>query len=453
MSPHHLTPKRLSTSLLATLLLAALIGAAPAAAQTIALEGGTVHPVTAEPFVGTVVIEDGDIVAAGADVTVPAGAERVDASGLHVYPGFFDALSQIGLVEVNAVAATVDSTEMGSFNPHLVAATAIHPASEVIPVTRAVGITQALVAPRADQSGVIVGQASAVTLDGWTIEQMAIEPRAAMVVAWPAIQTRSFDFATFSVRETPFSEAKEKAEEAQNALRDWLDAARHYARGTAAGSPRVERNLELEALGPVLAGDQPLIIMADAKRDIEAAIAFAEKEDLEIIIAGGRDAWKLADQLAEKSIPVILGSVESLPNEDDDAYDLPYSTAARLAAAGVTVAFGSGAGGGFGPGGPHGARTLVFEAGMATAYGLDAGAALAAMTINPARMLGLEDRLGSIEPGKLANLVVCDGDPFEIASEVRYVFIHGRAVDLGNKHLALYERYRSRPPAAGAGSP
>ena len=434
----------LRVSLLSALV-AVSFAALPSGAETLVIAGGTIHPVTAEPFVGDVVIEDGRITAVGANVTSPAGARRIDADGLDVYPGFFDALSQLGLVEIGAVPATVDTAEMGTFNPHLTAATAIHPASEVLPVTRSVGFTQTLVAPRTDRDGIIAGRATAVHLDGWTVEEMTIESDTAMVMVWPAIQTRSFDFATFSVRETPFNEAKEEAEEKQSRLRDWLDAARHYARAKDAGSSRLEHNLELEALGPVLAGTMPIILTANAKNDIESALAFAEEQEVQIILAGGRDAWMLAEELAEKKVPVILGSVQSLPNEEDDPFDRPYSAAGELVAAGVTIAFGSGAGGGFGPGGPHTARNLVFEAGMATAYGLSPEDALAALTLNPARMLGLGDHLGSIEAGKIANLLISRGDPFEYSSEVRHVIIGGRDVDLANKHQSLYERYRSRP--------
>lgn len=414
-------------------------------AETLVIAGGTVHPVSSEPFVGHVVIEDGRITAVGADIDVPSGAQRIDASGLDVYPGFFDALSQIGLIEINAVPATVDASELGTFNPHLVAATAIHPASDVIPVTREVGITQTLVAPQSGRDGIIAGRASAVHLDGWTVEEMTIEADVAMIVAWPEIRTRSFDFATFSVRETPFNEAKDEAEAQQNRLRDWIDAGRHYSRAQDAGSDRLTRNLELEALGPMLAGEQPVVIHADAKRDIESAIDFAEAEGLDIILAGGRDAWMVAETLAEKEIPVILGSVQSNPNEEDDPFDRPYRNAGTLAEAGVSIAFASGAGGGFGPGGPHASRNLVFEAGMATAYGLSTEDAIEALTINPARMLGLDDRLGTIEAGKIANLVISDGDPLEYLSTIRHVIISGRDVDLDNKHESLYQRYRSRP--------
>lgn len=423
-----------------------------AAAQTLVIEGGTVHPVSGAPFTGRVVVVDGVIQAASADAPVPDGATRIDARGLHVYPGLFDPLSQLGLIEVGAVAATDDQAEMGAYNPHLEAATAIHPASEVIPVTRANGVTHSVVAPEAggggffssSEPGVIAGQATLVHLDGWTVEEMAIQRSIAMVIAWPRIVTRRFDFSTFSLKETPFNEAKEKANEQQNELRDWMEAARHYAQAEAADGSRALRDLKLAALARCLDGGMPVVIHADAKRDIEQAVEFAEEQGLHMILAGGRNAWEVADLLAEKDIPVILGLTYSLPVEEDDPYDTPFHNAERLVAAGVKIAFASGAGGGFGPGGAHSSRSTPYEAQMAAAYGLSEEDALKAMTLWPAEIHGVADKLGTIDPGKIANLIVTDGNPLEITTRVRHLIIDGREVSTANKHADLYERYRAR---------
>ncbi|MEO1369077.1 MAG: amidohydrolase family protein, partial [Acidobacteriota bacterium] len=244
--------------------------------------------------------------------------------------------------------------------------------------------------------------------------------------------------------ETPFTEAEKTAKKAQAELRDWLDAARHYAQARESGSDRLEQNLELEHLAKVLDGTLPVVLLADAARDIEAAVAFAEEEGLRYAIAGGRDAWKVTELLLEHEVPVILGRPQSLPQEDDAPYDRPYRNAGVLADAGVLIAFGSSAGGGFGPGGPHSARTLPFEAATAVAHGLDADAAVAALTVNPAKILGVDDRLGTVEPGKIANLIVVDGNPLEITTQVRHLVIGGREVTTDNLHRQLYERYRSR---------
>ncbi|MEM1205880.1 MAG: amidohydrolase family protein [Acidobacteriota bacterium] len=432
------------------LLTAALMGTA-AGADSLVLEGGTVHSMAAEPRVATVWIQDGIIRGVGDAITAPADAKRLDVSGLHVYPGMLDAFSRVGLTEIGAVPATVDTAELGEFNPHLTAATAVHPASEVIPVTRSTGITHSLSAPAAQDEGIVPGQASLIHLDGWTVDDMAIAPSAAMVIEWPEIETRTFNFATFSVREKPFGEAQEEAEQAQEQLLDWVDAARHYRQ--AAGSPRLERNLRLEALTRILDGGMPVLIRADAKRDIEAAVHFAVEQDLRMILVGGRDAFKVKDLLVEHDIPVILGLTLSLPEQDDDPYDRPFRTPGELRGAGIQIAFGSSAGGGFGPGGPHGARTLPYEAAVAVAHGLDETEALRALTLYPAQMLGLGDRLGTVEAGKVANLIVTDGSPLELTTRVHHLLIDGREVTTDNKHERLFRKYRDRPePPAPAGA-
>jgi imidazolonepropionase-like amidohydrolase len=188
----------------------------------------------------------------------------------------------------------------------------------------------------------------------------------------------------------------------------------------------------------------PVIVRANAKRDIEAAIEFAASEGLRIILAGGREAWKVKELLAEKGIPVILGLTLSLPGEEDQRYDRPFRTPGELVEAGVVIAFASGGGGGFGPRGPHAARTLPYDAAAAISFGLSEEDALRAVTLNAATMLGLDDRLGSIEPGKIANLIVTDGNPLRIRTEVRHLIIGGHEVSTDNRHRELYEQYRAR---------
>ncbi|HEX6791955.1 MAG TPA: amidohydrolase family protein [Candidatus Krumholzibacteria bacterium] len=428
-------------------LLALTLVAAPAAsrAQALVIDGGTIHPMTGEPYIGRVVMERGVITAVGVDAAIPANATRIDATGLHVYPGLFDALSTVGLDEVDAVSATNDQAEMGMYNPNLAAETAVQPSSEVIPVTRVNGITHTVVAPRTDRDGVVAGQAALVNLDGWTVEEMAVNGTVALAITWPAIVTRRFDPTTFSFKDTPYNDAKEAAQKKQNELRDWFDAAKHYAAAVKANGSRADTNPKLAAMIDYVEGRKPVVIAADRKADIEAVIAFAEEMGLRLILAGGEDAWKIADTLASKKIPVILGRTQSLPNEEDDAYDLPYAAPGDLRKAGVKIAFGSGAGGGYGPSGPHGARTIPWEAGQAAAFGLSEDDAMRALTLWPAEIYGVEKQLGSIEAGKIADLIVTDGSPLAIATNVRHLIVAGREVSLENKHLSLYEKYRARP--------
>jgi imidazolonepropionase-like amidohydrolase len=392
---------------------------------------------------GTILIRDGKIAAVGARVEIPADAKVIDAKGLEVYPGMFDPVTQMGLNEVAAVAATVDVTELGDYNPDLVAATAVNPASAHIAVTRASGITEVIAAPGVggfDErgGGTMPGQASAFSLAGWTMDQMQLKRSVAMVINWPSLETRSFDFSTFSVREQPYSEAKKNYDKRVDELSDWLDRARHYAQAEAKGSPDdFERDLKLEALVPVVNGKLPVLVVAQSARDIRNAVEFCAKQKLDMILAGGAEAWKVKDLLKESKIPVILGPTERLPLEEDTPYDEPMAQPAQLYEAGIPFAFAS-----FDT---SFSRRLSQYAGTAVGYGLPHEEALKAVMLNAAKMFGLADQVGTIEPGKLANLIVTNGDPLEIQTEVKDLFIRGQLTSLDNRQLELYEKYRKRP--------
>jgi imidazolonepropionase-like amidohydrolase len=397
---------------------------------------------------GTVIIRDGKIAAVGtrAGVEIPAGTQVIDATGLEVYPGLFDPVTQLGLTEVGAVSATVDVSELGDFNPELVAATAVNPASAHIPVTRASGITHVIAAPGApgfevEAGGVISGQASAFSLSEWTFDEMQISRSVAMVINWPTVQMRTFDPATFSYKEKPYADAKKEYDKSVNDLNDWLDRARHYAQAKEKGSPALyERDLKLESLVPVVKGTLPVLVIAGEARYIRAAVEFCTKQNLKMILAGGSQAWKVKDLLKEKKIPVILGPTERVPDEQDAPYDKPMTQPAELHAAGIPIAFSS-----FGY---SFSRRLSQYAGTAVAYGLPHDEALKAVTLNAAQMFGLSDQLGTIEAGKIANLIVTNGDPLEIRTEVRYLFIKGELTSTDNRQRELYEQYRKRPEPA-----
>jgi imidazolonepropionase-like amidohydrolase len=414
------------------------------AATVYAIKGAKVYTL-AGPAIenGTVVIRDGKIAAVGANIEVPADAQVIDAAGLEVYPGMFDPITQIGLNEVGAVSATVDTRELGAFNPELIAATAVNPATTHIPVTRASGITEVIAVPGiggfdSEGGGVITGQASAFNLAGWTMEEMQINRQVAMVINWPSIDTRSFDFATFSIKEKPYTEAKKEYEKAVNELSDWIVRARHYAQAKEKGSPDLFlRDLKLEALVPVVEGKLPVLVVADEARDIRNAVDFCAKQNLKMILASGSESWKVKDLLKEKKIPVILGPTERLPEKQDDPYDKPMTQPAELNAAGIPFAFAS-----FGT---SFSRRLSQYAGTAVGYGLPHDEALKAVMLNAAQIFGLADQIGTLEPGKLANIIVTNGDPLEIQTQVRYLFIKGQLTSTDNRHRDLYEQYRKRP--------
>ena len=411
---------------------------APASAQTYAIVGGTVHTLAGETYVGTVVIEGGRIVATGPEVQTPQGAEVVDATGKHVYPGMFDAVSGLGLTEIGAVDVTNDAREQGNFNPHLQAATAIHPATEHIPVARANGITLTLAAP---QGGTVAGQASLVGLDGWTVEEMWVDPGAAMVINYPSLGGGGGG--RFGGGRGGgggggggWSAAQERYREAVAQLDEWLDAARRYDQAVQAGVD-LPRDLKNEAMAKVVNRAMPVLLSANGERNIRNAAEWAQGQNLRFVITGGREAWKIADWLAENDVDIILSGTQAMPAGQDASYDEAYANPGKLHAAGVRIAFAT-----FNS---SSSRTLPYEAAQAVPYGLPHEAALAAVTRNAADMLGFGDRIGTIEEGKLANIMITDGDPLEIQTQVTDLFILGRGVSLDNKHKALYEKYRARP--------
>jgi imidazolonepropionase-like amidohydrolase len=418
-----------------------------AATTSYAIKGGRVFTLAGPPIEnGTVLIRDGKIAAVGAGIAIPSDAQVIDATGLEVYPGMFDPVTQIGLNEVSAVSATVDVSELGDYNPELIAATAVNPASAHIPITRANGITEVIAAPGTSgfdlqSGGLIDGQASAFNLAGWTMDEMQINRSVAMVINWPSIQTRTFDFATFSIKEKPYADVKKEYDKSVNALGDWMDRARHYAQAKEKGSPALyERDLKLEALVPVVEGKLPVLVVADEARDIRNAVDFCTKQNLRMILGSGAEAWKVKDLLKDKKIPVVLGPTNRLPEQEDTPYDTPYTEPSELFAAGIPIAFSS-----FGT---AFSRRLPQYAGTAVAYGLAHDEALKAVMLNAAQMFGLADQLGTLEPGKLANVIVTNGDPLELQTQVRYLFIKGQLTSTDNKHRDLYEQYRKRPQPA-----
>ena len=412
-----------------------------------AIKGGKVYTLAGAPIEnGTVVIRDGKIVAVGANIAIPTDAQVIDATGLEVYPGMFDAVTQIGLAEISQVSATMDVVELGDYNPELVAATAVNPASAYIPVTRANGITEVIAAPGSSGfdsqgGGIVTGQASAFNLAGWTMDDMQIKRSVAMVINWPSIQTRTFDFATFSIKEKPYADAKKEYDKSVNELSDWLNRARHYAQAKEKGSPALyERDLKLESLVPVVEGRLPVLVIADDQRDIRNAVEFCGKQNLKMILGSGAEAWKVKDLLKEKKIPVILGPTARIPDKEDTPYDKPMTQPSELFAAGIPFAFSS-----FGT---SFSRRLPQYAGASVAYGLPHDEALKAVMLNAAQIFGLGDQLGTLEAGKLANIIVTGGDPLEIQTQVKYLFIKGQLTSMTNRHSDFYEQYRKRPQPA-----
>jgi imidazolonepropionase-like amidohydrolase len=390
---------------------------------------------------GTIVIRDGKIEAVGAGVSVPSGAQTIDARGLWVYPGMIDAATSMGLVEVGQGASgTVDTAEVGDLNPNAKAIIATNPHSAHIAVTRVDGVTSAVSLPL---GGLISGQAAILNLVGTSPLEMAVVPYAALVINYPRAGGGGGG-GGFFVPDQPvnLTEALAQANRQLEQIRKMLRDADAYGRAQDAYAkdktlPRPDQNVLLEPLVPYVRGERPVIFRADRETDIRGAVRFAEELKLKAIILGGEDAWKIATFLKEKNVPVILTGILDLPSREDDFYDALYENAARLQQAGVRFCISTGDSG-------ANVRNLPFYAGMAAAFGLPKAEALKAVTLYPAQIMNVADRLGSIETGKMANLVVTDGDLLEARTHVRHLFIDGRQVPLHSRHTDLNDAFKNR---------
>lgn len=388
---------------------------------------------------GTIVIRDGKIEAVGTNVNVPAGAQSIDGRGLSVYPGMIDAGTNMGLVEVPQGAnGTVDTSEVGDLNPNAKAITAVNPHSAHISVTRVEGVTNTLTAPT---GGLISGQATLINLLGTAPKEMAVVPQVALVINYPRLGGGGGGFGGFQAPAN-LAETLANNERQVEQIRKMLRDAEAYGRAQDAYAkdktlPRPDRNVVLEPLVPYVRGEHPVIFRADREAEIRGALRFAEEMKLKPIILGGNDAWKVASLLKEKNVPVILTGVFSLPSREDDYYDTLYENPAKLQQAGVRFCISTGDAGAE-------VRNLAQYAGMAAAYGLSKADAVKSVTLYPAQVLNVADRLGSIDPGKIANLVVTDGDLLEIRTRIRYLFIDGRPVVLSSRHTELNDAFRNR---------
>ena len=389
----------------------------------------------------TVVITGGRISAVGANVSAPSGAQVIDAAGLTVYPGMIDLGTNMGLTEVSSGApGTIDTAELGDMNPNAAAIWAVNPHSSHVAVTRVEGVTSVLSMP---SGGTISGQAAFINLAGTSPREMAVVPQAALVIDFPRVGGGGGGFAAQLAQQNITPDALTARDRRIEELRRLFRDAEAYGRAQDAHArdprsvPRPTSDLKLAALVPYARGERPVVFRAERERDIRGAVRFAEELKLKPVIIGGSESGKVAQFLKEKDVAVILDSVLNLPLREDDPYDSLYENAAKLQAAGVRFCISTG------DSGAH-VRDLPFHAGMAAAYGLPKAEALKAVTIYPAQILGVADRVGSVEQGKLANLVVTDGDLLEARTRVRHLFIGGRQIPLVSRHTMLYEQFKDR---------
>jgi imidazolonepropionase-like amidohydrolase len=420
--------------------------------ETFLIRDADVYPVTSAPVKNvSVLVKDGKIVEIGPKITAAKGMKVIEAKGLRVYPGMIDSATQLGLSEVGAVRETVDTGELGELMPQLRALASVNPDSELFGVARVNGITTAMTFPSAGRGGgrgaggaqLISGQAALIHTSGWTWEDMAVRPSAAVCVQFPALGGRGGAIPEEVLQMLgeagpagSFTQALRAYQQQIAKLSDFFEEARRYEKAKSAHEPGFEPNLKYEAMLPVLDRKTPLAVSVSSPRTIHDAIAFAEKQNVKIVILQPRQLGAAAEELKAKNVPVILGKVLELPRNEDDPYDEAFTLPEEVHKAGVKFAFGT-----FDN---EFVRNLPYQAATAVAFGLPQEEALKAITINPAEIWGVSDQVGSIEKGKTADLIVTNGDPLEIQTQIKYLYIAGKEVPLENKQTRLYERYRKR---------
>ncbi|MFO1514634.1 MAG: amidohydrolase family protein [Verrucomicrobiota bacterium] len=419
-----------------------LLAASSAPAQTILFTDAIVHTVANGTITNGGVLVQSNRIAAVYDFSggnpvqlkVPGDAQFVKLNRQHLYPGLIALNTELGLSEIDAVRATQDAREVGDgYTPEVESWVAVNPDSEMLPVARANGIAYFEPAP---QGKVVAGQSALLALTGWTWEQMLVKHPVALHVYWPdggldtTPKERSGDPSKWKSLEDQDKERRRKLRE----LDDFFQEARAYAKartGTAAEVPA------WEAMLPYLRGEAPLVIHADDARQIKAAVTWAVTNQLRAVLCGGRDADRVAGLLASNNIPVVYENVFTQPSRDTEPYDVHFAAPGKLHRAGVSVSFCIG--------GATNTRNLPYVAAQAVAFGLPEEEALKGLTLYPAQICGVTNRLGSIEPGKDATLFICDGSLFDLRASVKRMWIAGREISLENRQTRLYEKYRNRP--------
>ena len=375
---------------------------------------------------GTVIIRDGNIEAVG-NVVPPSDAEVIDCTGMTIYPGMIDGGTRLGLQEIGSLPETVDHGEIGDIRPHMQALTAVNPNSVSIPITRVSGVTTVLTSP---SGGIMPGTAALINLHGYTPDQMFAGFKGVVLNFPSSARFGRFDRRTDEDIKKQFDEALEKLNET------WEQAALFERIDANGGSDLYQP--EMAALTSVVRREAPLLIEVNAAKDIDEALAWIEEKEIEAVLTGVSEGWRVADRIAAAGIPVITGPVLTTPSRNYDRYDAAYRNAGWMHEAGVTVAIRSQE--------VENVRNLAFNAGFAATYGMGREAALEAVTIVPARIFGVEDRLGSIEVGKAATLFVADGDPFEPTTAVSQLFIEGYRIPIESRHISLYNEFLNRNP-------
>ena len=402
--------------------------------KPILIQNGTVHTVSSGTLANTsVLVRDGKIAEIGPAIAAAEGYEVIDASGKHIYPGLVDSYSSTGLVEIDSIRASIDNSEGGDLNPNVRALAAVNPDSEAIPVARANGVLASVIAP---SGGLVSGRAAFIQLDGWTWEDMTIKSDLAMVVNWPRFGGGGGPRRGGGPREPAAAEGDGASAERLAPFHQLIRETKAYAAAKAA-DPSLPIDLRLQALIPVVEGKTPIMVTANSIKQIQTAVAFSQQHGLKVILFGGADAMHVAGLLREAKVPVVLPAVYRLPARRDSPYDSSYSLPSELKAAGIPFSIASG-----GQFGASFVRNLPYQAAAAVGFGLSHEDALRAITLSPAEIFGVADRVGSLDIGKDGTLFISDGDILETATQVQNAWIQGRKVDLTSKHTKLYDKYK-----------
>jgi imidazolonepropionase-like amidohydrolase len=404
-------------------------------AQTIAITGAKVYPVSSAPIEnGTVIIRDGKIVAVGSNVTIPSGAQRIDAAGKWVTPGLINAGTQLGLVEIGQVQDTRNNSARGKDNISAAFTVweGLNTQSVMIAPARREGVTNVVIVPGG--GNLVSGQAAFLSLVEGMPTDMVLKTPVAMV-------------AQISDNQSAGTNARG---ELLGRLRELLEDTKAYMRNRAAYERAETRDfaasrLDLQAMIPVVEGRLPLLIAADKATDIDAALRLAKENDLKIIIGGAAEAWMVADKLAAAHVPVLTGAMNNIPGSFA-TLGQNQENAGLLRRAGVQVVI---TGNGPGDEETFNVRNIKQEAGNAVAYGMSWDDALRAVTLSPAEVFGVADRIGSLQAGRDANVVIWSGDPFEFTSVPEHVFVKGREYLQPDRQQMLTDRYKNLPPAWG----
>lgn len=401
--------------------------------KIIAITGVKIVPVTGPDLdSGTILIKGKRIEAIGQNIPLPEGTLVINGQGLTAYPGLIDGYSSLGLVEISGVAATVDNRETGRINPQVKAIEALRYDSMHIPIARANGIVAAVVAP---SGGLISGQATLVKLEGWTNREMAIKDSLALVVELPGIRGGRRGFAGLS------QQAAVSTDKALAELKELFHRARMYEKRKEYAAknllvPPPDFDETSLFLLPVVKGELPIIFSVHSDKDILQTIKFVQEEKIKAIFYGVEQGFKVAEEIKKAGIPCIIGSLYDLPPVWEDGYDSLFINPVILNKAGVKIAFSSSS--------SSAAKDLPYHAAKAAAFGLDRREALKAVTIYPAEIFGVDRDMGSLEKGKLANIVLARGDILELGTTIEKVLIEGREVDLSNRYTELLEKFKKR---------